>query len=258
MLTSTLDIENAEDLSTIFTKEERQRLTVAEKASWRAKQADLHTKRKNFHGAVTYMFDGIFCWQMYGSADALDEYGNTYTEYLMRCQWGTTFDNLQPWIVAHRYREFDKLDADLKKKFSYLEKNMPKLPKKEFFRNMRSDVVSRRRQILEEYMTKIVTSMPSLMKSDIMERFLRINERIIVIRSLLNIDAAVPLKAAVTSEEESKEYLENNQEENQQLNNNPDNNQKRVVFNDQIAERQQQQQQMQQQPETLDIVSALQ
>ena len=30
----------------------------------------------------------------------------------MRCQWGTTWDNMQPWIVARRYREFDA-DRDL-------------------------------------------------------------------------------------------------------------------------------------------------
>ena len=28
----------------------------------------------------------------------------------MRCQWGTTWDNMQPWIVARRYREFDVLN----------------------------------------------------------------------------------------------------------------------------------------------------
>lgn len=31
-------------------------------------------------------------------------------EYLMRCQWGTTWENMQPWIVARRYREFDVLN----------------------------------------------------------------------------------------------------------------------------------------------------
>ena len=32
-----------------------------------------------FHGAVTYAFDGIFSWQMYGSAEAIDETGRAYT-----------------------------------------------------------------------------------------------------------------------------------------------------------------------------------
>ncbi len=42
-------------------------------------QADLSSRRKEFHGVVTYMFDGIFSWQMYGSADAVDEDGSPYT-----------------------------------------------------------------------------------------------------------------------------------------------------------------------------------
>ena len=90
-------VGNANSLSNILTADERRRLTSTQKASWRAKQMDLIHHRKEFHGAVTYLQDGIFSWQMYGSAEAIDEYGNSYTEYLMRCQWGTTFDNLQPW-----------------------------------------------------------------------------------------------------------------------------------------------------------------
>lgn len=101
----------------------------------------IHLFVQDFHGAVTYFFGGIFSWQMYGSAEASDENGNPYTvinlmlknhfyftiillqylcdcilirfllqEYLMRCQWGTSFENMQPWIIAHRYKEFDMLD----------------------------------------------------------------------------------------------------------------------------------------------------
>ena len=32
----------------------------------------------------------------------------------MRCQWGSNWDNLQPWISARRYREFDRLDAEVR------------------------------------------------------------------------------------------------------------------------------------------------
>lgn len=160
-------------------------MTVAQKESWRAKQADLTERRKDFHGVVTYTFDGVFSWQMYGSAEAVDETGSNYTEYLMRCQWGTTFENMQPWIVAHRYKEFDALDQALKKKFPRLESNMPKLPKKEFFRALHSDVVAERRAILEEYMSKIVSSMPSLLRSELMNDFLDITNRISGIRLML-------------------------------------------------------------------------
>lgn len=51
---------------------------------------------------------------MYGSAEAVDEMGKEYTEYLMRCQWGTDWNNLQPWIAARRYREFDRLDYEVR------------------------------------------------------------------------------------------------------------------------------------------------
>jgi hypothetical protein len=169
----------------VLTLEERRKMTLAQKESWRAKQADLTEKRKDFHGVVTYTFDGVFSWQMYGSAEAVDETGSNYTEYLMRCQWGTTFENMQPWIVAHRYREFDTLDQAMKRKFPRLEANMPKLPKKELFRALSSDVVAERRAVLEEYMSKIVSSMPSLLRSELMNDFLDITNRISGIRLML-------------------------------------------------------------------------
>eukprot|EP01039_Chlorochromonas_danica_P009674 gene9674-10697_t len=186
-------------------EKQRRKLTTAEKATWRAKQADLHTKRKNFHGAVTYMFDGIFSWQMYGSAEAIDEFGNTYTEYLMRCQWGSSFENLQPWIVAHRYKEFDRLDQELKKMFPQLEKNMPKLPKKEYFRTMDSAVIAKRRSVLEECMVKIVETMPTLLRSDLMDAFLRINERITTIKNLLHLNHPVQMSSTQGVEEKKDE-----------------------------------------------------
>ena len=160
-------------------------MTVAQKETWRAKQADLTDKRKDFHGVVTYTFDGVFSWQMYGSAEAVDETGSNYTEYLMRCQWGTTFETMQPWIVAHRYKEFDALDQALKRKFPRLETNMPMLPKKDIFRALNSNVVAERRAILEEYMSKIVSSMPSLLRSELMNDFLDITNRISGIRLML-------------------------------------------------------------------------
>lgn len=107
----------------------------------------------------------------------------------MRCQWGTSFDNLQPWIVAHRYKEFDKLDADIKRLFPALEANMPRLPKKEMFRYMESSVVAKRRADLEEYMSRIVTSLPAILRSEAMDSFLTIGERILVIKHLLSLQS---------------------------------------------------------------------
>ena len=33
----------------------------------------------DFHGAVAYAYGGIFSWQMYGTADNIDDTGATYT-----------------------------------------------------------------------------------------------------------------------------------------------------------------------------------
>eukprot|EP01034_Spumella_vulgaris_P022430 gene22430-28555_t len=193
---SELEVEDDEEegtgdlssISNILSKEERRAMTAQQKANWRAKQTDLAVRRKDFHGVVTYTFDGIFSWQMYGSAEASDENGNPYTEYLMRCQWGTTFENLQPWIVAHRYKEFDALDVKLKKLFPTFEKNMPSLPKKDLFRYLDSTVIAQRRSILEDYMSKVVVSMPTILRSEIMNDFLNITERIASIRLKLNLN----------------------------------------------------------------------
>ena len=58
-------------LSQFLTREERRAMSAQQRSTWRAKQQDMQSRRRNFHGAVTYMFDGIFSWQMYGSADAV-------------------------------------------------------------------------------------------------------------------------------------------------------------------------------------------
>lgn len=69
------EYDESDELSTILTRNERRGLTAAQRATWRARQQDLTTRRNDLHGAATYAFDGIFVWQMYGSAEALDEFG---------------------------------------------------------------------------------------------------------------------------------------------------------------------------------------
>lgn len=174
-----------DSISNILTLEERRTMTTAQKEKWKVKQGDLSQRRKDFHGVVTLAFDGIFSWQMYGSADAVDESGNPYTEYLMRCQWGTTFENMQPWIVAHRYKEFDTLDGQIRRMFPLLQHNMPSMPEKDFFNYLNSSVIAKRRQGLEDYVSKIVISMPTILRSELFNSFLGINERLVVIKKKL-------------------------------------------------------------------------
>ena len=172
-----------DSISNVLTRDERAKLTTAQKAHWVAKQDDLGKRRRGFHGAVTYAFDGIFSWQMYGSAEAIDESGSTYTEYLMRCQWGTSWDNLQPWISARRYREFDVLDAELRRMFPNYERAMPQLPGKDFFRFLEADVIDKRRQTLENYMSRIVLHLPTILRSRTISEFLGIQERLVTIKA---------------------------------------------------------------------------
>lgn len=126
---------------------------------------------------------------MYGSAEAIDESGKAYTEYLMRCQWGTTWDNLQPWIAARRYREFDVLDQQLRRLFPSLGKSMPTLPEKDYFRFLEADVVERRRSALEDYLSKVLTKLPTILRSELVDEFLGISERIKTIRQKIGPDS---------------------------------------------------------------------
>jgi hypothetical protein len=181
----------AESISNILTIEQRRALSPQQAAAWKALQADLSTRRQDFHGAVTYAFEGIFSWQMYGSAEAIEEGGLKYTEYLMRCQWGTNWENLQPWIVARRFREFENLNYQLRRGFPSQAHNIPKLPEKDFFRNLDAAVVDRRRRLLEEYMVRIVQSLPTIVHSPYFDDFLGITERIKTIKQVLGPEALI-------------------------------------------------------------------
>ena len=127
---------------------------------------------------------------MYGSTEATED-GKAYTEYLMRCQWGTTWENMQPWIVARRYREFDSLDYQLRRSFPSQTGTFIVLPEKSFFSAMDATVVDRRRRALEDYMTRVVQRLPTILRSCNMDEFLGISERITTIRALLGPNAGL-------------------------------------------------------------------
>jgi hypothetical protein len=83
-----------DSLACFLTQEEEKNLSQGQREAWKAKQADLSGRRKDFHGVVTYMFNGIFSWQMYGSADAVDEDGSPYTVSALSTHFNhAPFDN---------------------------------------------------------------------------------------------------------------------------------------------------------------------
>jgi PX domain len=135
---------------------------------------------------------------MYGSTEATED-GKPYTEYLMRCQWGTTWDNMQPWIVARRYREFDALDYQLRRSFPSQIGQLVPLPEKSFFSSMASSIVDQRRRTLEDYMSRIVQRLPTVLRSRNIDDFLGISERIHLIRAQLGPDAGLLSVTSSTS-----------------------------------------------------------
>jgi len=199
----------------LLTKGEEINLTEEERSEWKAIYDDLSLKRKSFKGAATYAYGGVFSWSMYSAAEARDENGQLYTEYLMRCQWGTDWNNMQPWIVARRFREFVTLDGEVRhlasEKTPDINLNIPKekvekdileeparksgvplpaLPTRFSFSVFNADKVditqvNKRKVKLEEYMSCIVTHHPQILKNPNFDRFLGIRERIVGIRKLL-------------------------------------------------------------------------
>eukprot|EP00904_Undaria_pinnatifida_P008715 jgi/Undpi1/4974/HiC_scaffold_19.g08326.m1 len=121
---------------------------------------------------------GVFSWSYYGTSDGIEaNTRDTYTEHVMRCQWGRTADSMQSWMVARRYREFDALDLDLRDTYPDRRDALPRLPPKEFFK-MAPDVVERRTKGLEVYMTTIIRRFPDILESSHLDRFLTISERL--------------------------------------------------------------------------------
>jgi hypothetical protein len=214
-----------EDYRSLLSLDEAAALSSTEIQSWKAKYADLSTRRKDFSGGATYAYGGVFSWSMYSAAEAKDEQGTIYTEYLMRCQWGPDWDSMQPWIVARRFREFVNLDNDIKQIMyapqpSYTFANnggqraggrssvaaveshaapavkssvdLPELPTRfvSIFGgdNMDTSTIQSRTKRLEEYMLTLVTHHPMILKSIAVDRFLGIRERIKAIRKKLTED----------------------------------------------------------------------
>jgi len=211
-----------EDYRSLLSLDEAAALSSTEIQSWKAKYADLTTRRRDFSGGATYAYGGVFSWSMYSAAEAKDEQGTIYTEYLMRCQWGPDWNSMQPWIVARRFREFVNLDGDIKQimyapQQSYTFANnggqraggrssvaaveshaapavkssvdLPELPTRfvSIFGGDNMDVgtIQSRKERLEEYMLTLVTHHPMILKSVAVDRFLGIRERIKAIRKKL-------------------------------------------------------------------------
>eukprot|EP00607_Mallomonas_marina_P007139 CAMPEP_0182438290 /NCGR_PEP_ID=MMETSP1167-20130531/85654_1 /TAXON_ID=2988 /ORGANISM="Mallomonas Sp, Strain CCMP3275" /LENGTH=376 /DNA_ID=CAMNT_0024631571 /DNA_START=1832 /DNA_END=2962 /DNA_ORIENTATION=+ len=205
--------EKSGEKEVLTTEKERER----EKAVWKAKEADLERMRRDFHGAVTYGFEGVFAWQMYGAASSSDISG-VYTEYLMRCQWGPDFSSLQPWMVTRRFREFEALDNTLRLDYPQISHLLPQLPPKLYLTipgvmtalglggEPDEQIIARRKLALEHYITAIITAIPMALQSRVFQEFLNVPERIQIINTSLARDRRIKReKERVTGGERERE-----------------------------------------------------
>jgi hypothetical protein len=128
---------------------------------WKARQIDITTRRKEFGGAVCYGLGGIFSWQMYSTAESRDSLGKPYVEYIMRCQWGTKWENMQPWLVARRYREFDALDASLRRDYPQFADKLIPLPGKGIL-TLGVVNLTERTSGIEHYIIHILNNVPQV------------------------------------------------------------------------------------------------
>lgn len=96
----------------------------------------------------------------------------------MRCQWGRTFEAMKPWMVARRFREFVAVDANLRGALPDLAPHLPPLPSSLVFFATSPEVVERRQRGLENYLRKLVTELPTTLRSSQVDEFLCITDRI--------------------------------------------------------------------------------
>ena len=120
----------------------------------------------------------------------------------MRCQWGPSFEDMKPWIVAHRYSEFDRLHAEIERQFPEYalgagDNKLPALPVKDFFNNFDNNVIRQRREGLENYFTAIITKLPKVLKCELMEEFMFVKERIATIKKQMEIEVCIFLVFSV-------------------------------------------------------------
>lgn len=123
----------------------------------------------------------------------------------MRCQWGTSWENMKPWIAARRFKEFSFLDTQLRDNFPQYRNQLLPLPEKKLIGHLDSDVVRGRQIALELYMTRLVESMTEILSSSYMDIFLNMKNRITSI--MKKIDHEDRIDAMRNAEEQGESLL---------------------------------------------------
>lgn len=132
---------------------------------------------------------GIFTCTMLGHRKLQDEnWGDEYTEYVLRCTWGRDIieQSKTAWLVGGRYNDFNALHQELKAAASGRRGKrapwFPRFPKRHPFssmvgKNQEEKFIIKREKEMNRYMTQVLTQMPDALDNIHMDRFLNLTLR---------------------------------------------------------------------------------
>jgi myosin heavy subunit len=132
---------------------------------------------------------GIFTCTMLGHRKLQDRnWGDEYTEYVVRCTWGRDIleQSKTAWLVGGRYNDFNALHQELKAAASGRRGKrapwFPRFPKRHPFssalgKNQEEKFIIKREKEMNRYMTQVLTQMPDALLNVHMDRFLNLTLR---------------------------------------------------------------------------------
>lgn len=131
---------------------------------------------------------GIFTCTMMGHRKQQDaNWGDEYTDYVLRCTWGRNVleQSKTAWLVGGRYNDFNALHQELKRAVSSTGKRpgwFPRFPKRHIFgsifgKNQEERFITKREKELNRYLGQILTQMPDALSNVHMDRFMNLSLR---------------------------------------------------------------------------------
>jgi len=117
---------------------------------------------------------------MYGHQEVTTE-AKPFVEYILRCNWkGDAGTADVPWLVNHRYSEFETLHTKIKSLLEVISKSsgapLPKLPGKSLFGGAK--VVEERRVGLVLYLKQLFSGFPALLEDTAVDAFFQFKQRL--------------------------------------------------------------------------------
>lgn len=132
---------------------------------------------------------GLFTCTMLGHRKQQDQnWGDEYTEYVVRCTWGRDVleQSKTAWLVGGRYNNFNALHQELKSAAAGENGKrpvwFPRFPRRHPFssmigKNQEEKFIQKREKELNRYLTQVLTQMPDALVNIHMDRFINLSLR---------------------------------------------------------------------------------